>query len=404
MIVLVSRRTEVAAPRDENRLLSASGPSRAEHLERFGGLPPVTPALLDELQSSGLSGRGGGAFPTWRKLRSARGRDPVLLVANGAEGEPLSAKDAVLLQRAPHLVLDGLLIAARLLGAGEVRLYAEASQLARVARAIGERTDAAGIGLTEAPAAFIAGEASAVANAVATGRAVPLDHRLPLTTAEGRRPPTVVQNVETLANIALIARFGPDWFRGIGSADEPGSRLVTLSGDVPHPGVVEVAAGAPLGEALARSGVDAHSLRAVLVGGYHGAWVPGSALATPLGRESLRPFGAAPGAGVLMALGAGRCGIRQAAAIANYLAAQSARQCGPCINGLPALAAILARVAAMDRSPAHVDRLRELAELVTGRGSCHHPDGTARFVLSTLTVFAADVDAHRHGFCREVTP
>ena len=403
MTLLDATRSKSAAPVGENRLLSASGPSRADHLGRFGPLPPFTPGLFDDLRSSGLSGRGGAAFPSWRKMQDTRGRGPVVVIANGAEGEPLSAKDAVLLQRAPHLVIDGLLIAARLLEASEVRLYAEGGQLAPVARAIGERGDATGIVLTLAPSGFLSGEASAIVNAITTGRAVPLDHRLPLSVAEGGRPATVVQNVETLANIALIARFGSAWFRSVGAVDEPGSRLVTLCGDVPQPGVVEVAGGTRLSDALGRSGLDTASVRAVLVGGYHGAWLPASDLATPLTRDALRPFGAAPGAGVLMVLGAGRCGIRQASIIASYLAAQSARQCGPCLNGLPAMASALARVAAMDRSPALIDRLRRLAELVSGRGSCHHPDGTARFVLSTLTVFADDVDAHRHGFCREAS-
>jgi NADH:ubiquinone oxidoreductase subunit F (NADH-binding) len=384
----------------ESRLLSAAGPSLADHLARFGGMPVVAGTLMDELRDSGLFGRGGAAFPTWRKLASARG-GAALVIANGAEGEPLSSKDAVLLQRAPHLVIDGLLAVGRLVGARHLVVFATTAQLEHVGRAVAERTDASMIDLREAPGIFISGEASAALNTVRSGRAVPMDHRLPLTTGDGARRPTVVLNVETLADVALIARFGADWFRSTGTPDEPGTRLLTLAGDVPRPGVIEVAGGAPLRDALARSGVDPSTVRAVLVGGYHGAWLPGTAIATPLGREALRPFGAEPGAGVLLVLGAGRCGIREASAIATYLAGQSAGQCGPCVNGLPAMADTLASVAAMDRNPSVVDRVRRLAGLVTGRGSCHHPDGTARLVLSTLTVFADDVRSHQAGSCRE---
>jgi NADH:ubiquinone oxidoreductase subunit F (NADH-binding) len=401
MTLVESATTTVMPPLGPDRLLSASDPGLSDHLARFGALPPAAPGLVDALRESGLSGRGGAAFPTWRKLASAAGAG-IVVVANGAEGEPLSAKDAVLLQRAPHLVIDGLLTVAQVLGAARVVIYAESAQLPHVARALRERTDASGVVLTEAPHSFIAGEASAVIGAVSSGRPIPFDHRMPLSAGDRGLPPTVVQNVETLANIALIARFGAAWFRSVGTADEPGSRLVTLCGDVPLAGVVEVAGGVSLEAALSRSGVRSSAVRAVLVGGYHGAWVPGAALGTALSREGLAPFGAAPAAGVLMVLGTGKCGLRSASSIVDYLAAQSTRQCGPCVNGLPALASTLTAVAGLRHDSVVEDRVRELAALVIGRGSCHHPDGTARFVLSTLTVFAEDVRAHRHGSCREV--
>ncbi len=168
-----------------------------------------------------------------------------MVVANGAEGEPLSSKDAVLLQRAPHLVIDGLLVVGRLLGTNTLTIYAAAPQLSLVARALDERGDAAAIRLVGAPDTFLSGEASAVVNALSGRRPLPFDHRTPLAQGSPGRVPTVVQNVETLAQIALVARFGGDWFGRIGTADEPGSRLFTLSGDVPRPGVVEAAGGSP---------------------------------------------------------------------------------------------------------------------------------------------------------------
>jgi NADH:ubiquinone oxidoreductase subunit F (NADH-binding) len=239
---------------------------------------------------------------------------------------------------------------------------------------------------------FVAGEESSVVAAV-EGRSNPLPRfrtlPAPVSGVDGR--PTVVHNVETLAHVALIARHGPSWFRGNGTADEPGTFLATVSGAVAAPGVYEVPLGIPLDELLAIAGGAGD---AVLVGGFHGVWVPGGPV--PVSRAGLAPFGGSPGAGIVHALPAHRCPLGFAADVTRYLAQQSAGQCGPCLNGLPAIAATMAALAA---GRAEARRLEWLTGLVTGRGACHHPDGTARFVASTLTTFAAEVAAHQHGRC-----
>lgn len=383
-----------------SRLLAASSPVVGEHVALFGPLPEVgRDVLLRELEASGLDGRGGAAFPTWRKIAAvdaASGR--AVLIANGAEGEPLSHKDAVLLARSPHLVLDGLLLVARLAGATELHLYTGAAQLAPVRQAIAERSDADGILLHEAPDTFISGEASAVVSAIRTGRALPTDRTVRLTETGLRGRPTLVHNVETLAHVATIARWGADWFRQAGSSDAPGTRLITVTAGG-RSQVAEVSGGIRLDEALAAAGVDPARAAAVLVGGYHGAWVPGSALGVRLSSADLAPFGASPGAGILMVLDHGVCPLDTAAQITTYLAGQSARQCGPCVNGLPRMAETLSRLARGTADAQTEAEVRRFAALVSGRGSCHHPDGTARLVLSTLTVFAADVAAHLTGTC-----
>ncbi|MEV6495199.1 NADH-ubiquinone oxidoreductase-F iron-sulfur binding region domain-containing protein, partial [Actinoplanes sp. NPDC051633] len=137
--------------------------------------------------------------------------------------------------------------------------------------------------------------------------------------------------------------------------------------------------------------------RAVLVGGYHGAWVP-AIPELPVSRAGLGPCGGTPGAGVVHVLPAGRCGLAETARIAGYLAGQVAGQCGPCINGLPRLADTLVALTAGRTTRAEVERL---AALVTGRGACRHPDGTARLIRSGLTTFDADVTAHLSGYCLE---
>jgi NADH:ubiquinone oxidoreductase subunit F (NADH-binding) len=394
----------VTPPTGIPRLLATSDSSLRAHLARFGDLPArrEVSSVIAELERAGLAGRGGAAFPTWRKLASAAesGRAGVV-IANGSEGEPLSAKDATLLHHAPHLVLDGLLLVAASLGASEAHLVTTAAQLAAVQRAIAERPDAGGIRLRETEDRFVAGEASAVVNAIERGRAIPRDHVVRLSTSGVGRRPTLVLNVETLAQIAVVLRFGAEWFRSIGTVDDPGTRLLTVVGPQGSV-VVEAAGGTTLRSALRAGGIDPASVRALLVGGYHGAWVPGDALDAPLSAAGLAPFGAAPGAGILLVLARGECGLERTATIVGYLAGQSARQCGPCANGLPELAGLMARVARRDRDSSLPRQVQQVTGLVTGRGACHHPDGTAQMVASALEAFERDVHAHARGLCQEV--
>lgn len=393
----------VSPPSGVLRLLGGCDLPHQAHRERYGDLPGAgrVDEVIADLERSGLAGRGGAAFPTWRKLASAaESGQPGVVIANGSEGEPLSSKDAFLLRHAPHLVLDGLLFVAATLGASEVHLVTTAPQLPTVQRAISERQDAGGVRLRETEDRFISGEASAVVNAIERNRAIPRDHVVRLTISGLRRRPTLVLNVETLAHIAMIVRFGSDWFRSQGTRDDPGTRLLTVAGS-DGPVVVEAAGGTSLRDALQAGGVDPSTVRALLVGGYHGAWVPGNALDTPLSPEGLARFGAAPGAGILMVLRRGECGLARTADITRYLAGQSAGQCGPCANGLPNLSELMSRIAGQDHDRSLPQRVREVTGLVTGRGACHHPDGTARMVVSALDVFENDVHAHALGLCQE---
>jgi len=394
---------DVIPPSGTARLLAADGPSHVAHLAGFGPMPSArgVDAVIAELDMAGIAGRGGAAFPTWRKVAAAAqsGRGGVV-IGNGSEGEPLSAKDATLLHTAPHLVLDGLLLVAAALGADEIDLVTTSAQLAPVRRAIDERRDAGRIRVRETQDRFVAGEASAVVNAIERARAIPRDHAVRLTVSGVRSRPTLVLNVETLAHIALVLRFGAEWFRSIGTPDDPGTRLFTVA----RPDgrlVVEAAGGTPLSTVLRAGGVDPATVRAVLVGGYHGTWITADALDTPLSPGGLAAFGASPGAGILMVLPRGECGLARTAQITGYLAEQSAGQCGPCANGLPAIAEAMGRVGRRDRDTSLPRRIRELTTLVSGRGTCHHPDGTARMVLSALETFEHDLRAHAVGLCQE---
>jgi NADH:ubiquinone oxidoreductase subunit F (NADH-binding) len=246
------------------------------------------------------------------------------------------------------------------------------------------------------PDRFVAGEESALARWVDSGRSLPSFRPHKGVALRIGRHGALVHNAETLAHLAMIARTGPAGFRARGLAEDPGTSLVTVSGAVEHPGVVEVERGTPLID-VARRARPAGRPQALLVGGYGGAWVGPEHFGTPYASFSLRAIGATAGVGVVVVLGAGACGLAESARIVSYLAGQSAGQCGPCVYGLPAIAGDLTRLARGDADPGLLVRLdRRLCE-VDGRGACRHPDGAVQLARSALAVFVADVAAHAGG-------
>jgi NADH:ubiquinone oxidoreductase subunit F (NADH-binding) len=392
------------------RLLPRAGGAAGlpAHLADHGPLPyrGGTGLLISEVAEAGLTGRGGAAFPVARKLTAvAAGRRPVVL-ANGAESEPLSGKDAALLRHSPNLVLDGLQLAAEAVGAQRAILSVHPDGTAEqmLAALIAER-EAAGIDrlgteLTIAPPGFLSGQETALISAVNGGPGLPTFTPPPVYERGAGGRPTLVQNVETLAHLALIARYGAGWFRAAGTAAEPGSMLASVWQADGRRGIAETELGTPMGELVAFGG----QTRAVLIGGYHGCWLPADrAEQLWLCNASLRPAGASVGAGVIAALPAGCCGLAETARVARYLALESAGQCGPCLNGLPRIATALAELAGPRPGGRVIADLERWAGLVTGRGACHHPDGTVRVVGSALTVFAGEIRAHAAGHCTALT-
>ncbi len=372
----------------------------------LGGWAPER--LIDEVDRSGLRGRGGAAFPAARKMRAvADRRGPRVVVANGTEGEPASAKDRLLLNEAPHLIFDGAAVAARAVGAKTVILaFSEGDEALteRLVAAADERADARPPGepdfeLFSVEPRFITGNESALINALSGGEAKPTFGHRPFERGVNRRP-TLVQNVETLAHLGLIVRHGAAWFRETGTDGDPGSALVTLSGAVAAPGVYEIEHGAPLAELLQSAGAD-DELAAVLIGGYFGSWLPASAVARVLlSPAELAQRGASLGAGVIVPLGLDVCPVAETARVADYFAGESAGQCGPCVHGLAAIADALQHVARGTASPSAGRDLARWSSSLAGRGACQFPDGATRFVSSALRVFAAEFDDHlRHGPC-----
>ncbi|MFI7588817.1 NADH-ubiquinone oxidoreductase-F iron-sulfur binding region domain-containing protein [Spongisporangium articulatum] len=379
---------------------------------RVTARPDLT-RLLDLLQTAGLTGRGGAGFPTARKLAgvAAQSRRPAVVV-NAMEGEPLARKDEALLYHAPDLVVAGADILATALGARRVVLgvgeqiatTALEDELARHRRRIEFRS---------VPDGFVSGQESALVAALDGRPAVPTDPAVPVWQRGLDGRPTLVVNAETSAQLALLVQHGAAWFRQAGRPDDPGTFLLSVTGssrEVVADGVTEADRGTAVGEVLARLHLRPDLLGGVLVGGYHGAWLPPSALGTPLDRSSLAPWHASTGAGVLHVLDRRHCPVEATARIVAYLAGQSARQCGPCVNGLPRLATTLGDLAAApntapnDAPRAALDphlpaRVEHLAALVEGRGACAHPDGTVRLVRSLMRTFAPHVRAHLDGSC-----
>jgi NADH:ubiquinone oxidoreductase subunit F (NADH-binding) len=396
-----------------------------EHLDRHGPLPDLAgsrraqdrkqaAAMIDEIECSGLLGRGGAAFPSATKMRAVAGaRGRAIVVVNGAEREPASLKDRTLMEMLPHLVLDGAILAARAVDGEEVIVCVSESargSAQSMALAIGERErspESLGDGrpprlrVATVPAQFVAGEESALVNHLDGGPAKPT-FTPPRPFERGvRRRPTLINNTETLAHVALIARHGAPWFRQLGTAAQPGSALVTLSGPVANPGVYEIEHGASLTSLIAAAGGTRARMRGALIGGYAGSWIGAERLhGVALSNEHLAPHGASLGAGVVLLLSEEACPVVETARVSRWLAGESAGQCGPCVHGLDSLAATIEDIAQGTAPRRGTLRIERLASLVSRRGACGHPDGAVNFILSALECFPADFAEHaRHGRC-----
>jgi NADH:ubiquinone oxidoreductase subunit F (NADH-binding) len=367
-----------------------------------------TSRLISDVRQAQLTGRGGAEFPFWRKLEatvdSGRRRE---LVVNAAEGEPASAKDSSLMTAVPHLVLDGAEIVAEALGVRTVHVVVPGERptvIEAVRRAVDER--AAGrhslqFEVHPTTGRFVGGQSRAVMELLSGRENLPVTARQPEAVSGFRGKPTLVSNAETLAQLAALRAIGFEEYAGLGTSAEPGTRVLSVAADGPGGVVLEVPHGEHLVNVLHRCGYEPG--HPVLMGGYHGTWLSAQqAWYSTLSPAGLGQFGARIGAGVVLPMLPGDCPVTYTAQIVSYLARRRAQRCGPCTNGLPALAQACERLAAPGRSPdtgTLLPRLRQLCSLVSGRGACAHPDGTARLVLSMLDTFEEEALAHAHGDC-----
>ncbi len=368
------------------------------HRQLHGHIPVLDLAqLIAACEAVNLRGRGGAAFPVAAKLAGlARGRRVV--VVNATESEPASQKDRFLIERCPHLILDGALLVAHAVGSRDIRLAVHHRYHATLLQgALADRPDTGGtrISVQVVSGGFVAGEARSVIRALNGGPALPPGRRtLPTEHGVGGAP-TFLSNAETFAQIAVLASLGPVGYHETGTSKEPGTTLVTVAGAVARPGVIEVPLGVALSQVLAH--VGSSKTAAIAIGGYHGAWIaPHTDL--PLSPGSLASRGATFGAGVVLVLDDTTCGLGELTRVAHWLARESAGQCGPCMFGLPALVEDLT---ALNRGHASGGSdLKRHTGQISGRGACAHPDGAIRFITTGLTQLADEIATHRHrGTC-----
>jgi NADH:ubiquinone oxidoreductase subunit F (NADH-binding) len=381
----------------------------ADHHARLGARPNGGLWVVDALEAAGLEGRGGAFFPAARKWRAALAKpEGATVVANASESEPISAKDATLLRQRPHLVLDGLALAAETLRAARVVMWLHADALSirlAIEDAVDERRRA---GVTEPPVEFataphryLAGESSAIEHALGGGPAIPVFR------AFGRhshwrsnRPPTVVHNVETLARAALLAREAAQsrpGHRAEGTAAASMRSVIVTVLTSTDRRVTEAPTSSTV-EQVARAAGWAEIPGAVLLGGFGGTWAsPRAVGGAAMNQHALRAVGATLGAGVVAPIPAASCGVAETAAIVAYLADSSARQCGPCLFGLESLASRLDELRLGRARRGTLRRTADDLEAVRGRGGCGHPDGATRLIASALEVFGADFAAHAQG-------
>ncbi|MBX6356867.1 MAG: ferredoxin [Micromonosporaceae bacterium] len=351
--------------------------------------------LADQIR---LRGRGGAGFPFARKLNavaeSARRRaEPTVVVVNATEGEPAAWKDKMLLNRAPHLVIDGAALAASALRAREIVFGVADDGVAgdSLLDALRERRHLpAPPRVVTVPHRFLSGEGGALVRGINGEAHIPPGTKVRASDFGVDGLPTLVSNAETYAQLAVAASIGADEYTSIGIPEEPGTVLLTITGSARQPSVIETPTGVPLKEVLRLCGATPG--QGVLTGGYHGQWItPEAAGQAEISRRGLAEVGGSLGAGIIIPLAEDTCPLGEVSRVMHYLAAESAGQCGPCRLGMPEMARLVNAILDGTGSP---DAVHAVAGATRGRGACSHPDGSSRFVLSALETFAEDVSAH----------
>jgi NADH:ubiquinone oxidoreductase subunit F (NADH-binding) len=360
--------------------------------------PTGTRGLIEVLDKAGLRGRGGAGFPAHIKWRAvANPTNSAVIVANGEEGEPASLKDQWLLRHRPHLVLDGLMLAARTCGARRMIVYLshEATVLAvRAALAelqtCGTDPAAAFIEIHVVAPTYVAGEETSACRSINGGPALP--------TSKPPRPcetgvdglPTLVSNVETLAHAAWIARNGIQAYRSYGTEASPGTTLVTLTGDCHAGGVFEVPYGISLSTAFSSlTGGVKGTLKALLAGGWFGGVLPPNALGLPITFEALREAGSGLGCGTFTALADTTDPIQTIAKIGAWYARETAAQCGICVKGTRSIAETLQTLSVGATDAETLSKLHRWGTALRGRGACALLDGAANLARTTHANFAS---------------
>jgi NADH-quinone oxidoreductase subunit F len=377
--------------------------------------------VLDEVTASGLRGRGGAAFPVGRKWQFAAEAPGAhkYVVCNGGEDEPGSRKDRLLMENYPHKIVEGVLLCSYAIGAEQAFLYVNreydaaiaslegALAEARQAGYLGERLFGTDLRLDvqvhRAPTTYVAGEDSAAIESLEGKDALPRQ-KPPYPATNGYEDmPTIVNNVETLANVPAIVARGGAWYRGIGTEGSPGTMLFTTLERVKRPGIYELPFGTPLRvlyEDCAGGLDDPRPLRAILPGGPSSGFLLPDSLDLPLDHQAFRDAGSALGCGVMTYYPEGTCMLEETLRIAQFFAAESCGQCPACQMETQQLVRILEQVQSGKANAAALASVDRVIQFARGKGFCSLISMPAPPLQSALRLFPEDFQHHlEHGTC-----
>ena len=393
-----------------------------EYIAR-GGYKAFEKALFDltdeqiciEMLTSGLRGRGGGGFPTGKKWDSVR-RQPSgekYVVCNGDEGDPGAFMDRSVMEGDPHKMLEGMMIAAFASGASEGYIYVRAEYPLAVSRLktaiakarelglLGENILGSGfsfdIHINRGAGAFVCGEGSALTASIEGHRGMPRV-KPPRTVEQGLfAKPTVLNNVETFANVPMIVKNGVEWYRSIGTESSPGTKAFALTGNVVNTGLIEVPMGTTLREIIFDIGggvKNGRGFKAVQIGGPSGGCLTSEHLDLPLDFDSLKKVGAMVGSGGLVVMDDNTCMVEVARFFMNFTQNESCGKCVPCREGTKRMLEILERIVHGNGELEDLDLLSELAETISKTALCGLGKTAAGPVQSTLKYFRDEYVAH----------
>ncbi|HEY1270028.1 MAG TPA: NADH-ubiquinone oxidoreductase-F iron-sulfur binding region domain-containing protein [Candidatus Binatia bacterium] len=376
--------------------------------------------VLEEIDASGLRGRGGAGFPTGKKwtFTADTPETPRYVILNGGEDEPGSKKDRLLMENVPHLILEGVVLAAYAVGASKAYLYinadykdaiqameeavAEAKKSGYVGDRIGGKDFSLEIEFFPAPHDYVAGEDSAVIEVIEGKKPLPRQKPPFPATAGLYAKPTAVNNVETLANVAPIILRGASWYRGIGTAESAGTMVFSLNEEVKRPGVYELPFGTPLRHLIENCGGgtrDGKKIKAVLPGGPSSAFLSGDQLDVALDHNSVRAAGSSIGCGVIGIVTEDQCIVEEALRIAEFFAKESCGQCPACRMETNTLAMLLRKIQQGQGQAAMLDQFGKVIAFNKGKGFCSLINMPGPPIESAVRLFRADFDAHLAGKC-----
>jgi NADH-quinone oxidoreductase subunit F len=378
-----------------------------------GGYQPVNKNILEEITASGLRGRGGAGFPVSKKwmIAAQTQAEARCVVCNAGEDEPGSFKDRVLLEYRPHLVLEGTVLAARAVSADRAYLYINETYdrcLATMTAAIDEATAAghlSGITVTvhAAPTVYVAGEDSAALEVI-EGKPPKPRQKPPYPAVAGLfGKPTVVNNVETLANVPPIVRNGASWFRSYGTAESPGTMIFCLGNETNHPGAYELPFGTTLRhlyESVGGGLKDGKKLKAILPGGPSCAFFTAEGLDVPLDPESMKQAGSPLGCGVMRFYSEGTCMVEETLRIAQFFGRECCGQCPACRMETSMLSAMLERIHQGKAEAALFGQFQKILDFNRGKGYCALINMPGPPIMSALQLFRDEFEFHlRNGRC-----